>query len=107
MEIQQIENIMDSIFELECKLAKNKTVHDYKIQKEPVVTKTCDNMMRIGYIFFIKISLLEMDSTFEEIKENALKIADMILKKRLYTNIHIDMKDFMSNRSLYFQEICV
>lgn len=99
------DTIMDSIFEMECKLATNKSVHDYKILKEQVVNKAKNNFFEIGYVFAIRVRLREVDSSFEEIKKDAIEIADMILKKRLYTKIQIDLKDFITDRSIFQKAI--
>lgn len=107
METYKVDHILDSMYELEMKLSRCKSVHDYKIHKEQVVTKCCDNMFKRSYVFVIKVRLLESDGIIEEIKSGVLELANMIVENKLYNDIEINLLDFMSNRSIYTKKICV
>lgn len=106
MDTMNVDYILDSMFELEWKLSKCKSVHDYKIRKEQVVTMREDKMFARSYVFVISVRLLDTGDVIEDIKNGVLGLADIIAKNRLYKDIHIDLLDFMSNRSIYSKKIC-
>lgn len=107
MNTMAVDHILDSMFELERKLSKCKSVHDYKIHKQQIVTKCCDNMFKRSYVFVIRVRLLDAENVLEDIKTGVLDLADMIAKNKLYNCIEVDLLDFMSNRSIYNKKICV
>lgn len=103
----KFEYFSDSMFELERKLSKCNCVHDYKIHKQQVVTKSRDNEFKRSYVFVIMVRLLDSAVVFEDIKNSVLELANVIADNKLYNNIEIDLRDFISNRSIYTKKICV